>query len=201
MYPPSIQHLIKTLSRLPGVGNKTAERYAFFLLKSGKGEVRALIHTLETLMARVKTCESCLNFSDQSPCSICADNRRNKKTICIVAESQDVEVFELTKAFSGLYHVLRGTIDPDDEESLRRIPLEALKIRIEAQGGTEVILGLNHDMRGETTAQYVAHELKKAFPNLYITRLARGLAMGSDLQYADQLTLGSAIAHRTAVQD
>lgn len=200
MYASSINQLIRILSRLPGVGNKTAERFVFYLLKSGKGEVMGVMRALELLMQKIKSCDICLNFSDASPCVICSDGRRDKRIICVVAEPQDVEVLEATHAFHGLYHILRGTVDPDDEHTISRLPVEKLIERIQEHHVTEIILALNHDMRGETTALYLRKEVMKDTPNIIITRLARGLAMGSDIQYADEMTLGSALTHRFSME-
>ena len=159
------------------------------------------MRSLEMLMEKIKSCALCLNFSDQSPCAICADNKRHPHILCTVAEPQDIEVFESTKAFNGRYFLLRGTIDPDDDESIRRLPIETLLQRIEENGIKEILLGLNHDMRGETTSLYIQQTIQKKYPSVRITRLARGLAMGSDVQYADTITLGSAIMHRTEMRE
>jgi recombination protein RecR len=207
MYSPSINNLIRALKKLPSVGERTAERYVFHWLKSGKKEVTELVLNLKELIETVKSCEICWNFSDQSPCPICADKKRDNTMICVVAEPQDLMVIEATKIFRGRYHVLRSVVDAGDEESIARMKVQELFARLSppARGGAggggsaiqEILLALNPDLPGETTMLYLERELKKLNPKLKVTRLARGLPLGADLRYADEITLGSAIKHRT----
>lgn len=198
MYSPSINNLIRALKKLPSVGERTAERYVFHWLKSGKKEVTELMLNLKELIDTVKSCETCWNFSDQTPCPICADKKRDNTIICVVAEPQDLMVIEETKIFRGYYHVLRSVVDAGDEESIARMKAKELFERIQKQKEVqEIILALNPDLPGETTMLYLERELKKQNPNLKVTRLARGLPLGADLRYADEITLGSAIKHRT----
>lgn len=195
-YARPIQRLIEAFSKLPSVGERTAERYVFYLLKSGKKDVGELTQALQHLMGEIKSCETCWNFSDTSPCAICTDGNRDAATVCVVANPPDLEAIERIGAYKGLFHVLRGTVSPDDDDPGRFLKVTELLQRVSSGDITEVILALNPDMRGETTMAYLDKTLKTAAPNLKVSRLARGLPMGSDLQYADEVTLGSALAHR-----
>ena len=199
MYSPSIQNLIKAFKKLPSVGQRTAERFVFYLLKSGKKEVGELTLALKELIDTVKSCEVCWNFSDTSPCPICQNPKRDHTTICVVADPQDLAVIEGTGEYRGLYHVLRWQVDPTDAESLTKMKVKELLegTRNKEQGTIqEVILALNPDIAGETTMLYLEKELKSVNQEIKITRLARGLPMGGDLRYADEITLGSAIKNR-----
>ncbi len=194
MYSRSIQQLINAFTKLPSVGPRTAERFVFYLLKSGKRDVAELTLALKQLMERVKSCETCWDFSDQSPCHVCANEKRNQGLICVVAESQHLHAIEKMGEYDGVFHVLRGTISPDDEDSLERIKIPELLDRVVK--AKEVILALNPDLSGETTMMYLERKLAEKNPTLKITRLARGLPMGSDVQYADEITLGNALKNR-----
>lgn len=201
MYSPSIRNLIRALRKLPSVGERTAERYVFHWLKSGKKEVSELIIALKELMEKVKSCEVCWDFSESSPCPICSDKKRDHTTICVVADSQDLMVIEQTSVFNGVYHVLRDVIDTGDEESLNRIKAKEFFFRLQTTKNKpgeakEVILALNPDLPGETTMLYLEKEIKLIDPKIKVTRLARGLPLGADLRYADEITLGSAIKNR-----
>lgn len=198
MYSKPIENLIRAFSRLPSVGRRTAERYVFHLLKAGKKDPAELALAIKNLVGSIKSCAICYDFSDRSPCVICADTKRLATQICVVAEPQDVQAIERTNAYTGRYHVLRGLIETEaiaGEENSLKIP--ELLHRATSEGITEIILALNPDLPGETTALYLEKELKTLSPTLVITRLARGLPMGSDLQYADEITLSSAFKHRT----
>ena len=198
MYSKSIENLIRAFSHLPSVGRRTAERYVFHLLKAGKKDPAELALAIKNLVSTIKSCAVCFDFSDCTPCIICADSKRNQTKICVVAESQDVQAIERTGAYLGRYHILRGLVETDaltSEENNLKIP--ELVQRCQKPEISEVILALNPDLAGETTALYLEKELKTANPALTITRLARGLPMGSDLQYADEITLSSALRHRT----
>lgn len=197
-YSKSIQNLINSFRKLPSVGHRTAERFVFYLLKSGKKEVAEITLALKELIDNVKSCENCWDFSDTNPCAICSNKMRDDSLLCIVSEPQDIPVIEKTRAFSGLYHVLRGLVTAEGED-LEKIKLKELFTKLEQNNKiSEVILALNPDLAGETTMLFLEKkigELKKE--KLKVTRLARGLPMGSDLQYADEITLGSAIKNRT----
>jgi len=197
MYPIPIQQLINAFTKLPTVGGRTAERFVFHLLKSGKKPVAELTLALKNLIDNIKSCEVCWDFSDQSPCRVCADTKRDQSTICVVKNFQDVQVFEKTRKYTGVYHILRGTIRPDDEKSINFLKIKELLGRAKQEQVKEIVLGLSPDIQGETTMMFLEQKLKATNPKLKVTRLARGLPMGSDLQYADEITLGSALKHRT----
>ncbi len=197
MYSKSIQNLIEAFRKLPSVGHRTAERFVFHLLKSGKKQVGEITLALKELTDNVKSCETCWDFSDNNPCVICHNKTRDAATICVVSDPQDIPVIEKTNAFNGLYHVLRGLVEPG-EESLERLKIKELFTRLENNKATEIILALNPDLPGETTMLFLEKKMKEKNPNIKVTRLARGLPMGSDLQYADEITLGSAIKNRTS---
>ncbi len=197
MYSPSIDKLISVLKNLPSVGQHTAERYVFYWLKSGKKEVNEIIGALKNLADTVRSCEICWNFSDSNPCPLCQDKTRQQDIICIVSDPTSIPALEKSGEYKGLYHVLRGTLDATDLDSISRLKISDLYQRLKKQASTkEIILALNPDMPGETTAMYLEREIKKLIPTIKITRLARGLPMGSDLQYADEITLSSAFKHR-----
>lgn len=199
MYSKPIQNLIRAFKRLPTVGERTAQRFVFSLLKSGKKDVAQLTIALKELMESIQSCNICWDFSDQSPCAVCSDPRRDTNTICVVAEPQDVQVIESVRIHAGRYHVLRGTLSTDIEESLTQLKIRELFDRIKQLEVQELILALNPDMNGETTALYLERTCKELRPDLKMTRLARGLPMGSDIQYADEMTLESAFKNRTSI--
>lgn len=195
MYSPTINKLIQILKKLPSVGQHTAERYVFHWLKSGKAEVNELKIALDNLLKNTKSCEVCWNFSDFNPCPICADKNRDHNQICIVADPQSIVAVEKTGIYKGVYHVLRGTVD--EEESLNELKIKELLKRVkETKNINEIILAMNPDMSGETTMLYLEKQIKTIDPKIKITRLARGLPMGSDIQYSDEITLGSALKNR-----
>lgn len=197
MYPIPIEHLIRAFMKLPSVGRRTAERFVFYLLKSGKKDVAELTNSLQELIKNIRSCEECWDFSDTSPCAICANTRRERTVLCVVAEPQDIRALERTGAYKGMYHVLRGTIDTEEENLGKGLKIKELADRIAKNNSTEIILALNPDLRGETTMMFLEKKLIATFPTLTMTRLARGLPMGSDLQYADEITLSSALKYRT----
>ena len=197
MYSKSIQNLIDAFRKLPSVGQRTAERFVFYLLKSGKKEVGEITLSLKELIDNVKSCETCWDFSDHNPCAICNNKTRDQSLLCVISEPQDIPVIERTDMYNGLYHVLRGAIEPGDEEEIERIKIKELFKRIKNDKEIkEIILALNLDLSGETTMLFLEKKIKELNPEIKITRLARGLPMGSDLQYVDEITLGSAIKNR-----
>ena len=197
MYSKSIEQLIKAFSKLPRVGPRTAERFVFHLLKSGKKDAAEITNALKGLIENIKSCEICWDFSDTSPCKICADTKRDASALCIVTESQELQQIEKTGAFTGRYHVLRGVIKPGNPDSVKYLKVAELLKRVKIDDVKEIILALNPDLPGETTMLYLQNVMKKESPDIKVTRLARGLPMGSDLQYADEITLGSALKNRT----
>lgn len=196
MFDKTIRHLIETFSRLPSVGPKTAERFVFHLLKSGKGEVGKLTIALQELISTVKSCSVCQDFSESNPCNICSDPKRDQSTICVVAESSDAMAVEKTGGYRGTYHILRGTIDALEDSLPPSLKIRELIERIKQPQPKikEVILALNPDIRGETTMLYIQKELSSL--EVTVTRLARGLPIGADLAYADEVTLSSALKER-----
>jgi len=197
MYSKSIEQLIRAFSKLPSVGPRTAERFVFHLLKSGKKDAAEITNALKGLIENIKSCEICWDFSDTSPCKICADTKRDASALCIVTESQELQQIEKTGAFTGRYHVLRGVIKPGNPDSVKYLKVAELLKRVKIDDVKEIILALNPDLPGETTMLYLQNVMKKESPDIKVTRLARGLPMGSDLQYADEITLGSALKNRT----
>lgn len=195
--PSSILNLVNEFNRLPGVGPKTAERYAFYLVKQSKTTTDKFIQALTNLKNNIKLCSECFDFSEQNPCTICADAQRDKKIICVVAENADLLALEKTNQFKGVYHVLGGYINRIDNIGPEQLKIKELIARIKKNNAQELILGLDANIEGETTALYINKELKPL--NIKITRLARGLPMGSDIEYADEITLSSALSGRREI--
>ncbi|MDD2807190.1 MAG: recombination mediator RecR [Patescibacteria group bacterium] len=194
-YPDSIKNLLDQFSRLPGIGPKTAERLVFFLLKQPKEDLARFGMALEHLRDKITVCRSCLNFTENDPCLICSDKRRDRQLICIVAKPQDLFALEKTSEYVGVYHVLGGVIDPIEGITPEDLKIRELVNRIKLDRVTEIILALNSDMSGETTILYLT-KLLKQFKDVKITRLAQGLPIGSDLEYVDQVTLSNALRGR-----
>lgn len=197
MYPFPIQNLIKAFSKLPSVGQRTAERYVFHLLKSGKKDVGELALALKNLSTNIKSCPVCWDFSDTSPCTVCSNAKRDKNIICVVSDSQNIQIIEKMNRYNGLYHVLRGVIKTDNPEKIKDLKINELLKRIKNTPVSEIILAFSPDLNGETTMMFLRSKIKEINPQLKITRLARGLPVGSDLQYADEITLDGALKNRT----
>ncbi len=199
MYPPSIQHLIDRFTKLPGVGPKTAERFVFYLLKRGRRTVTELTDALTTLHDSARSCAVCFDFTEDDRCHICASVDRDSTTICVVADSQDVQAIERSGAFRGRYHVLRGVLDPARDIGPDDLKINELLERVKTSNPPvrEIILALNPDLPGETTSLYLAKQLKAY--TVRITRLGRGLPLGSDVDYADDITLTDALKGRQAL--
>ncbi len=197
--PPEIEQLITELKKLPGVGPKTAERYAFSLLGRAPAGPAALARAVTALNA-VRTCSECGNVAGSDPCGICADTRRRQDTLCVVAEASDIPTIEKTGQWRGRYHVLGGLLNPIEGVGPTDLAFRPLVNRIRAAHGQmhEVVLALSPNVEGETTVLYLAKILKR-FPKLTITRLARGLPTGAEIEYADEVTLGDALANRKQV--
>jgi len=196
MFPLPIHQLIQAFSHLPGVGPRTAERFVFHLLKSGKKETAELTVALKHLIERVKSCERCWDFSDKNPCRRCVDATRESTRICVVTEPQHMVILDQTGEYRGLYHLIRGSITPHEDDPLKGLKISELLLRVKTETLTEIILALNPDVPGETTMMFLEKQIHDLRPDLVITRLARGLPMGSDLQYADDITLSNALRHR-----
>jgi recombination protein RecR len=193
-YTMPVQVLIDELGRLPGIGPKSAQRIAFHLLKVPTDDVARLAHALTEAKAKVRFCERCWNIADAELCPICADDRRDSSTVCVVEEARDIVAIERTGEFRGRYHVLLGAMSPLDGIGPEQLKVKELFTRIEPEGITEVILCTNPNTEGEVTAMYLARMLQPF--GVRVTRIASGLPVGGDLEYADELTLGRAIEGR-----
>lgn len=198
-YPESIQRLINTLSNLPNLGPKSAERIVFYLLKQNTEYTQDLSNTIQALKDQIKICSTCYNVSTDDPCDICRDSKRDHSMICVVAEPQDLLVIEKTGEYSGLYHVLGGVLNPVRDISPDQLTISSLLERVQEAKPTiqEVIIATNPDLEGESTAMYLARKLKEL--SITTTRLARGLPMGSTIEYADEVTVTSALKGRQII--
>ena len=196
MYAPPVQRLITELSRLPGVGGRTAQRLAFHLLRASDEEAGALADAIREVKERIGLCEVCFNLADGPRCRICADERRDDELICVVEEPSDVISIERTHEFAGRYHVLGGALSPIDGIDPENLKIGELYARAESNGVREVVIATNPTTTGEATALHIADGLRRRRPELTVTRLASGLPVGADLEYADELTLGRAFAGR-----
>ena len=194
MYPESIEKLIECFKILPSVGNKTAERYALAMLEAPKEKIEQLIEALHLVSNEIKRCPICGNLTDKQLCSICCDENRDNTTICIVQQPKDVIAMEKVKSYKGLYHVLYGAISPLKGILPEDLNIESLFSRIN-ENIKEVIIATNPTMDGDTTALYLIKALKK-YPNITITKLANGLPIGANLDYADEMTLTRALDGR-----
>jgi len=190
---PAVDNLVAQLSRLPGVGQRTAQRLAFHLLSTPKQEALALATAIEDVKERVRFCSVCGNLTEEALCAICADPRRDRTVVCVVEQPVDVISIERTHEFRGLYHVLGGSLSPLDGVEPEHLRIDELLRRVGAGGIGEVVLATNPNMTGEATAAYVADRLRD---RVRVTRLASGLPVGGDLEYADEVTLGRALAGR-----
>jgi len=197
-FPASIKDLIDQFTKLPGIGPKTAERLVFHLLKQPKENLVKFGLTLEHLKDKIIICKQCQNFSETNPCLICSDKKRNNKVICVVATPQDLLSLEKTNEYQGVYHVLGGVIDPLEGITPDQLKIRELFERVKKDGVLEIILALSPDLPGETTMLYLT-KLLKQFKDIKVTRLAQGLPSGSDLEYADEVTLTSALRGRKEV--
>jgi recombination protein RecR len=192
--PRAVTALIDELGRLPGVGPRTAERLAFHILKNDPARAAALGAAVESLHAGVRSCRICFNFAEAEECEVCTAFDRDKHVIAVVEEPFDVVAIEKTGLFQGLYHVLGGVISPIDGIGPERLEIASLARRVREQSITEVILATNPSLEGESTAMYIRQQLDPT--GVTLTRLARGLPVGGDLEYADQVTLGRALQGR-----
>ena len=197
MYKGPIQALIDELGRLPGVGPKSAQRIAFHLLNTDREDVERLADALREVAEKVRFCDICFNVSEDTTCRICRDPRRDQATICVVEESKDVAAIERTREFRGLYHVLGGAISPIDHVGPEDLHVAELLRRLQRPVVTEVILATDPNVEGEATATYLTRLL--APTGITVSRLASGLPVGGDLEFADEVTLGRAFAGRRAV--
>jgi recombination protein RecR len=193
VYAPSVDNLIVQLARLPGVGRRTAQRLAFHLLKASEADAVALADAIREVKERIGFCTECGNLAEEPLCPICADARRDRALICVVEDPSDLVALERTHEYRGLYHVLGGALSPIDGVDPEHLRIAELVARVERGGVTEVLLATNPTMTGEATAAYLADRLRG---RTRVTRLASGLPVGGDLEYADEVTLGRALAGR-----
>jgi recombination protein RecR len=200
VYPLPVQELIDELGRLPGVGPKSAQRIAFHLLKLGEADALRLSSAIAAAKARVSFCSQCFNIAEGSMCELCDDERRDATLLCVVEEPRDIVAVEKTQEFNGRYHVLQGAISPIEGIGPEQLRIRELLARLDAEGVREVILCTNPNLEGEATAMYLSRLLKD-LPDLKVTRIASGLPVGGDLEYADELTLGRALEGRREVAD
>jgi len=193
-YAPPVQDLIDELGKMPGVGPKSAQRIAFHLLMLPTEEALRLAHAITEAKTRVTFCQRCFNVSESDLCGVCTDERRDPSVLCVVEEPRDIVAVEKTGQFSGRYHVLQGAISPIEGIGPDQLRVAELLARLEPEGVTEVILCTNPNIEGEATAMYLARLLSPL--GLTVTRIASGLPVGGDLEYADELTLGRALSGR-----
>ena len=193
MFSPAVENLVAQLSRLPGVGSRTAQRLAFHLLQRPKDEALALAQAIQEVKERVRFCRECGNLTEDETCAICLDPRRDHALICVVEQPVDLVSLERTHEYRGLYHVLGGALSPLDGVEPEHLRVDELLGRVERNGVAEVVLAMNPNMTGEATAAYLADRLRG---RVRVTRLASGLPVGGDLEYADEVTLGRALTGR-----
>lgn len=197
MQAPPIQRLVSELGKLPGIGNRTAQRLAFHLLRASEEDANALADAIREVKQRIGLCEICFNLAEGPRCRICEDGRRDLGLICVVEEPSDVIPIERTHEYHGRYHVLGGALSPIDGVDPEDLRIAELFARAADVG--EVVLATNPTTTGEATALHIADALRVRFPALKLTRLASGLPVGADLEYADELTLGKAFVGRRAM--
>jgi recombination protein RecR len=193
MLSPAVENLVAQLTRLPGVGTRTAHRLAFHLLRVPRDEAQALAAAIDEVKERVRFCAECGNLTEEERCEICRDERRDRTLVCVVEQPADLVSLERTHEYRGLYHVLGGSLSPIDGVEPEHLRIDELMGRVERNGIQEVVLATNPNMTGEATAAYLADRLRG---RVRVTRLASGLPVGGDLEYADEVTLGRALSGR-----
>lgn len=199
-FAPPVQRLVSELSKLPGIGNRTAQRLAFHILRTPTEEALGLAEAIREVKEKVGLCEVCFNLADEPRCRICQDQRRDRSIICVVEEPGDVIPMERTHEYHGVYHVLGGALSPIDGIDPEDLKIEELYARVGREPPVrEVVLATNPTTTGEATALHIARELHGRAPGVTVTRLASGLPVGSDLEYADEITLGKALSGRRSL--
>ncbi len=198
MYEGIIQELIDELGKLPGIGPKSAQRIAFHIVQSERVDINHLVDVLRLVKEKVRFCSKCFNVAEEEECKICRDPRRDNTTICVVEESKDVIAIERTREFKGKYHVLGGAISPIDGIGPEQLRIRELLTRLSDANITEVIIATDPNLEGEATATYLARTIKPL--GIKISRLASGLPVGGDLEYADEVTLGRAFEGRRSLE-
>jgi recombination protein RecR len=197
VFAAPIQELVDELGRLPGIGPRSAQRIAFYLLEADKESALRLARAIAEVKDRIRLCERCFNVAESELCTICADSRRDRSVICVVEDPRDIIAVERTREFHGTYHVLGGALSPIDGVGPEQLRVRPLLLRLGGEGVVEVILCTNPNLEGEATAMYLARLLQPL--GAKVTRIASGLPVGGDLEYADELTLGRALAGRREV--
>ncbi len=201
-YPGSIQKLIEQLIKLPSIGQKTAERMAFHLLEYGDAELDAFAAALRELKRGTKTCSVCGTTAEKDPCGICSEQKRDRGLLCVVADSRDLRSIESSGSYNGLYHVLGGEIDLISGKRPEQLNINKLLDRLRTGGIREILLALNPTIEGETTVLYLTKAVReRGFPGVRLTRLARGLPAGADIEYADEITLENSVRNRSEIQE
>jgi recombination protein RecR len=195
-FPPALSRLIKNLERLPGVGEKTATRFALQILRWPKAQAQELVRSVSELHDKIGLCSTCFTFSEQDPCPVCADLKRDTSIVCVVEEPGDLLALEKAGAFRGYYHVLHGVLAPMEGIGPDQLRIGELFERIQKEDIKEVILATSSTVAGEATSAFLAESLKKY--GVHVTRIACGIPMGMDLKYADQMTLQRALKARTS---
>lgn len=197
--PKSIQNLIDQFAKLPGIGPKSASRITFYLLKN-PSLIKDLTEAINGLKGEIKYCSLCYNLTDRDPCEICSNSKRDKSILCVVEEPLDIVAFEKTNRYDGLYFVLGGLLSPIDGIGPEKLRIKELLTRIKKDNLKEIILATSPNTEGEITANFIAKEINKNFPKkLKITRIARGLPIGADIEYADEITLSKALEGRKEI--
>ena len=194
IYTPALQKLIDELGKLPGVGPKSAQRIAFHLIKIPEQDALCLADAIQQAKQKVRFCETCFNMSDEAICEICSDSQRDSSLVCVVEEPRDIVALERTREYKGLYHVLQGAINPIDGIGPDQLKIRELLERLKGNTVVEVILCTNPNIEGEATAMYLAKLIEPL--GIQVSRIASGLPVGGDLEYADELTLGRALEGR-----
>ncbi len=194
IYTPALQKLIDELGKLPGVGPKSAQRIAFHLIKIPEQDALSLADAIQQAKQKVRFCETCFNMSDEAICEICSDSLRDGSLVCVVEETRDIVALERTREYRGLYHVLQGAINPIDGIGPEQLKIRELLERLKGNAVAEVILCTNPNIEGEATAMYLARLIEPL--GIQVSRIASGLPVGGDLEYADELTLGRALEGR-----
>jgi recombination protein RecR len=199
VYAPPVQRLITELGKLPGIGQRTAQRLAFHVLRSSPEDALALADAIREVKEKIRLCEVCFNLADEPRCRICQDERRDASLICVVEEPGDIIPMERTHEYRGRYHVLGGALSPIDGVDPEDLKIGELYARLTEGEVREVVLATNPTTTGEATALFIAEGVRERAPQVSVTRLASGLPVGGDLEYADEVTLGRALAGRRAL--
>lgn len=199
MFAPPVQRLVTELGKLPGIGQRTAQRLAFHILRADLEDANGLADAIREVKEKIRPCEVCFNLADEARCRICQDERRDGGIICVVEEPGDVIPIERTHEFRGRYHVLGGALSPIDGVDPEDLKVAELYRRVEAGEIREVVIATNPTTTGEATAHHIAAALRERTPDVAVTRLASGLPVGGDLEYADEVTLGRAFAGRRQI--